>query len=361
MKAHLEHALHAIWRSKGIFALALWPLAQLYAAIVTRRQARFLEHPDLIHHETVPVLVVGNIYIGGTGKTPVVIALVQALQQRGWQPGVVSRGYGAQHGDRPRTGRGTLDATQFGDEPALIAAETGAPIAVHPDRQAAIRRLRRQYPDVDVVISDDGLQHLALGRDLEIIVQDARGIGNGWTLPAGPLREPARRLQTADFVINNLQPGETRPSAAAGMAHVLDMVMEPALVERLGDGEKLPWEQWLARHSSAPCAAVAAIGRPERFFTMLRHHGAQLQHARALPDHYSYEHSPFDQLDSEAILITAKDAVKCRKFNDPRLYCVHPVARFSDEGWLDLVHDMLRAISERKQTAARAEELNSEL
>src|SRR5690606_35768626 len=128
--------------------------------------------------------------------------LVQALQQRGWHPGVISRGYGAKPGEKPRVGAGALEAALFGDEPALIAAQTGAPVSVHPDRPAAMRRLRRHYPNVDVVISDDGLQHLALGRDLEIIVQDARGIGNGRLLPAGPLRESADRLRSADFIIN---------------------------------------------------------------------------------------------------------------------------------------------------------------
>ena len=211
MKAGIERALHTAWSKKGGFSLAMWPLSKLYGAIVEHRKAGFLRHPDRIHHDTLPVVVVGNIYVGGTGKTPVVIALVEALQARGWQPGVISRGYGARPSDKPRAGRGTLDPALFGDEPALVAAHTGAPVCVHPDRQAAIRRLRRQYPQVDVVISDDGLQHLALGRDLEIVVQDGRGVGNGRLLPAGPLREPATRLETVDFIINNLLPGEAPP------------------------------------------------------------------------------------------------------------------------------------------------------
>jgi len=361
MKARIERALHAAWQGNGIFSLLLWPLSRLYAGIMASREMAYVHHPERVHHETIPVAVVGNIYVGGTGKTPVVIALVQALQQRGWHPGVVSRGYGARRADRPRTGRGALDPALFGDEPALIAAETGAPVSVHPDRKAAIQRLRRQFPKVDVVVSDDGLQHLALGRDLEIIVQDARGIGNGHVLPAGPLREPARRLRSVDVIINNLLPGESPPALLPAAAHVVDMHLEPSTVEHLVSGTRMEWRDWLAAHAGQACAAVAAIGRPERFFSMLRHHGLTLPETRSLPDHYGYERSPFGELDAACILITPKDAVKCRGFNDGRLFCVHTVQRFSDPGWLDLMHDLLRAISARKHAAARTEELHSGL
>lgn len=361
MKARVEQALHAAWQKKGLLSLALWPLSQLYAGVAARRRAQFLRHPERVHHDSLPVVVVGNLYVGGTGKTPVVIALLEFLQERGWHPGVVSRGYGARPGDKPRVGNGALDPALFGDEPTLIAAETGAPVSVHPDRVAAIRRLRRQYPAVDIVVSDDGLQHLALGRDLEIIVQDARGIGNGYVLPAGPLREPASRISTADFIVNNLLPGEPATAVASGMAHTIDMTMEPAWVEHLLSGEKTNWHEWLEAHGGEPCLAAAAIGRPERFFAMLARYGLEHFHTRALPDHFDYERTPFSQTDPSRILITPKDAVKCRKFNDPRLYCVSPQARFSDPGWLGLVHDLLCAISERKHAAARTEELNSEL
>lgn len=360
MKAGIERALHKAWARKGWFSLMMWPLAKLYGAVVAQRRARFERRPERVHHETVPVVVVGNIYVGGTGKTPVVIALTQALQARGWQPGIISRGYGVRLGDKPRSGQGQLDATQFGDEPTLIAAETQAPVCVHPDRQAAIRRLRRQYPRVDVIISDDGLQHLALGRDLEIVVQDARGTGNGRLLPAGPLREPTSRLDTVDFIINNLLPDDTAPLMPNSMARIVNMSMQPVQVEHLLSGQRLSWEDWLAAHGRRSCIAVAAIGRPERFFQMLSLHGATLSETRALPDHYSYAVSPFRSLDAEHILITPKDAVKCRKFDDARLYCVHPGAQFSDPAWLELAHEMLGAISARKLALVQAEELNSE-
>lgn len=360
MRARLENALHAAWRRKGGLSLALWPLSRLYALAVAQRRSAYLRRPERIYHETVPVVVVGNIYVGGTGKTPVVIALVQALQARGWQPGVISRGYGARAGDKPQAGRGQLDPARFGDEPALIAAETQVPVCVHPDRPAALQRLRRQYPQVDVVISDDGLQHLALGRDLEIVVQDARGVGNGRLLPAGPLREPPVRLENVDLIINNLQAGESPPPHAGGLARVVNMMMQPVSVEHLVSGRRQPWKDWLDTHGNARCTAVAAIGRPERFFDMLRQHGLAPAGTVALPDHHAYELSPFTSLEADCLLITPKDAVKCRKFDDPRLFCVHPGPHFSDPGWLDFAHDMLQAIARFKSTAARSEALHSD-
>lgn len=361
MKARFEQALHAAWRKKGVLSTLLLPLSWLYGAAVARRKAAYLRHPERVHHDALPVVVVGNIYVGGTGKTPVVIALVRALQARGWRPGVISRGYGARHDDKPRVGRGTLDPARFGDEPALIAADTGVPVSVHPDRPAALRCLRRQHPDVDVVVSDDGLQHLALGRDVEIIVQDGRGTGNGRMLPAGPLREPATRLQSVDFIVNNLLPQESAAAMTRTLAQSIDMGLAPFSVEHLASGQALPWAEWLARHTGDICAAAAAIGRPERFFGMLRHHGLSLAHTLALPDHYDYEQSPFGALKADCILITPKDAVKCARLGDARLYCVHPAPTFSEPGWLELIDGMLRAIAARKQTATRAEELNSEL
>ena len=159
----------------------------------------------------VPVVIVGNLYVGGTGKTPVVIALVKQLKALGWHPGLISRGYGAKLGPSARTGQGELNASIMGDEPALLAEQTGAWIGVHPNRQLACQALLKADPAIDIIVSDDGLQHLALARDVEIVVQDTRGVGNGWLLPAGPLREPAKRLKTVDVVIHR-QTGPRAPS-----------------------------------------------------------------------------------------------------------------------------------------------------
>ncbi|HUH61153.1 MAG TPA: tetraacyldisaccharide 4'-kinase [Candidimonas sp.] len=348
----LTKAVHAAWLHKGLLSTVLLPLSWPVHAVIAWKHARFRDRPDLAYHSRLPVVVVGNVYVGGTGKTPVVIALTQALQQRGWHPGIVSRGYGAAVGEQPRIGRGLLDPAQFGDEPALIAQATQAPVAVHPDRGLAVKRLHKSHPEVDIVISDDGLQHLALGRDLEIVVQDARGIGNGRVMPAGPLREPASRLAYVDFIITNMQPGQAAPDRASTLAHQLSMYLKPVSLVQLTTGREQDWPAWLAEHGGQPIAAVAAIGQPQRFFSMLSDAGIKLEAAVALPDHDTYEKSPFTALTSPHILITAKDAVKCRKFNDARLWVVHAAPVFSDPEWLDLADQLLRIIAAKKTRMA---------
>ncbi|WP_394342526.1 tetraacyldisaccharide 4'-kinase [Pollutimonas thiosulfatoxidans] len=344
-----QSAMHRAWRRKGLVSTLLWPVSWLVRLAIARKHQRFQKQPGLIQHSPLPVVVVGNIYVGGTGKTPVVIALANALRARGWSPGVISRGYGVDVGERARSGRGDLDAAQFGDEPALIARATGLPVAVHRSRPLAMKALRRHYPDVDLVISDDGLQHLALGRDIEIIVQDGRGTGNGRVLPAGPLREPASRLQYVDFVISNLAQNETAPEPVVTPARQVSMRLGPVSVTQLSSGTCLDWTVWLAQYGGVQVAAVAAIGQPERFFSMLQASGVQLAQRIALPDHDDYAQPPFAQLAAPVILITAKDAVKCRHINDERLWVVHVEPKFSDPQWLDHANDMLRIIARQKQ------------
>lgn len=350
--ASLTRAIHSAWQRKGLVSTLLWPLSLPMMAAVALKHRRYQQQPELAHHSRLPVVVVGNIYVGGTGKTPVVIALVQALQERGWHPGVISRGYGVKVGEQAKSGRGNLAASEFGDEPALIARATQAPIAVHPSRVLALKLLKKKYPDVNVVIADDGLQHLALGRDLEIVVQDGRGTGNGRLLPAGPLREPASRLQSVDYLITNLQDGQPKPAPIATLAHQLTMRLQPARLVQLSTGLSLDWPAWLAQYGKDRVSAVAAIGHPERFFSMLTTAGLNLEQTIGLPDHDPYESSPFTALSSPLILITAKDAVKCERFNDPRLWVVHAAAQFSDPDWMDLVEQFLRVVADKKSAAS---------
>ena len=350
--AFLEHAVHTAWQGKGLASTLLWPFSLIARAIITGKRRRYQRHPELVYQGTLPVLIVGNIYVGGTGKTPVVIALIQTLQARGWRPGVISRGYGARLHDTPRTGRGKLDPRQFGDEPALISEATDRPVAVHPNRVRALQQLQHDYPDVDVIIADDGLQHLALGRDVEIVVQDARGIGNGLVIPAGPLREPASRLQSVDFLITNMQAGLPDPAPLPIPARQVTMRLRPATVTHLVSGRQLCWDMWLAQHRSQASSAAAAIGQPQRFFAMLEHEGAQLQATLPLPDHDAYHRSPFGALPDGPILITSKDAVKCRRFNDPRLWVVDAAPHFSEPDWIDQASGMLRAAARRKAAMA---------
>lgn len=352
LRSAAHAAIQQAWQHKGLASALLLPLSWLSGAFIARKQRRYRHHPQRVQASHLPVIVVGNLYVGGTGKTPVVIALAQALRQRGWTPGIVSRGYGVRLGARARTGQGALNAAEFGDEPALIARQTGAPVSVHPRRAWALMALEHDYPDVDVIIADDGLQHLALGRDLEIVVQDARGVGNGRVLPAGPLREPATRLGDVDIIITNLSPGQSAPPAPDSPAWQITMRLAPAYVTHLASGQALPWADWRARHGQQPVGAVAAIGQPERFFSMLRQHGLELGQAVALPDHDAYDHSPFTAMPAPCILITAKDAVKCARFADKRLWVVHVEPEFSDTGWLDRLHCRLRTLAAKKADMA---------
>ena len=349
--------IHAMWQHKGPASTALLPLAWITGLVVRQRRAR----PRPAPRSAPPTVVVGNLVVGGTGKTPVVIAMAHRLRALGWTPGIVSRGYGVSLGPAPRTGQGTLDAAEFGDEPALIARATGAPIAVHPKRSLAREALARQFPAVDVVISDDGLQHLAMSRDVEIVVQDARGIGNGRLLPAGPLREPASKLDEVAFIVENGGPfeeggqapprmpdeaenqhaGAAKPRGNTERPERIGMRLEPTSAEQLGSGIRLAWADWVAHHRDSPMAAVAAIGQPQRFFDTLRAAGLRLQSTVALPDHDAYEQSPFTSLGEEIIAITAKDAVKCARFADPRVWVVHVEANFSDPSWLDRLSERL--------------------
>ncbi|WP_345251485.1 tetraacyldisaccharide 4'-kinase, partial [Pigmentiphaga soli] len=214
----MKRLLQRQWQHGGWLSATLTPLSWLAALAVRLKRAAYRHGWRRAERLDVPVVVIGNIYVGGTGKTPLLLALAAGLRARGWQPGVVSRGYGAEVGPQPRVGRGRLDPALFGDEPALIAREAGVPVAVHPRRVLAARALRGACPEVDVILADDGLQHLPLARDDEIAVQDGRGVGNGRLLPAGPLREPPSRLAEVDAIVTNVtgQAGADAVRAAGG-------------------------------------------------------------------------------------------------------------------------------------------------
>jgi tetraacyldisaccharide 4'-kinase len=327
--------LQTQWQRGGWLSDLLKPLSGLTWLAVNAKRALYRRGWLKAYRPPVPVIVVGNIYVGGTGKTPVVIALVQALRERGWTPGVVSRGYGVKIGTHPRMGRGELAPERFGDEPALISRATNAPVSIHPDRPRAVRTLLSAFPAVDVVISDDGLQHLALERDIEIVVQDGRGTGNGRLLPAGPLREPASRLKEVHAIVTNVDAPTRATPGATAEPHRVDMWMVPGAAWNLRDGTlRMLWELQ-AEYQAGGIAAAAGIGNPERFFAMLRASGMSLNATIPLPDHYSYAKSPFHALKTGLILVTAKDAVKCSGLGDNRLWAVPVTPHFSDPGFFD--------------------------
>ncbi|QKQ46711.1 MULTISPECIES: tetraacyldisaccharide 4'-kinase [Achromobacter] len=329
------------WQRGGWLSTLLRPLSGLTAWAVARKRKAYLDGARPAYRAPVPVVVIGNVYVGGTGKTPMVIATVEGLRARGYTPGVVSRGYGVKVGPRARVGTGALEAARYGDEPALIARATGAPVSVHPKRALAAQALLQAHPDVDVIVSDDGLQHLALARDVEIVVQDERGVGNGRLLPAGPLREPAARLLEVDAVVTNVGTpgGRAQPACAGGRPRQVRMWLEPGQARQIEGGATRP----LADFAAQPrVAAAAGIGNPERFFATLRAAGIAPQPALALPDHHDYAESPFKALAADAILVTSKDAIKCAALGDARLWEVPVRAGFSDPELFDWLAQALR-------------------
>ncbi|MDO9219361.1 MAG: tetraacyldisaccharide 4'-kinase, partial [Lacisediminimonas sp.] len=283
----------------------------------------------------VPVIVIGNVFVGGTGKTPLVIWLVRMLCEAGWRPGVISRGYGGSK-QVPQQVVAGVAAGQAGDEPVLIASRTGRPVVVGRDRVAAAELLLRLHPDIDIIVSDDGLQHYRLPRQLEIAVFDRRGAGNGWLLPAGPLREPATRPR--DFTVIN--GAASAPGVAAGSAW--RMALEPDDAWQLVDpARRMPLVPLCA---GRPVLAAAGIGDPGRFFAMLAAIGLQFD-ALPLPDHYPFERNPFEGKAAHIILVTEKDAVKCANnaalSTDARLWVV-PVTAALDGPLIERILERLR-------------------
>ncbi|MGJ7491961.1 tetraacyldisaccharide 4'-kinase [Variovorax sp. ZT4R33] len=286
--------LQRIWLERGVIARLLWPLSQLFGALAALRRALYRAGWLRTEQAGVPVVVVGNVVAGGAGKTPVVMAIVEHLRQRGMPVGVISRGYGRRTADC-RAVLGTSDPRDVGDEPALVHRSTGAPVFVARRRIDAARALRAAHPEVRVILSDDGLQHLGLARDVEICVFDDRGIGNGWLLPAGPLREAWPRR--CDLVLHT----GARPAFAGYTAH-----RALADVAITVDGSRVPLKQLTGRR----LIAVAGIARPESFFEMLRAAGLEPGRCVALPDHHDFEDWTLVPSDEATVLCTEKDALK---------------------------------------------------
>ncbi|MBN7798407.1 tetraacyldisaccharide 4'-kinase [Parahaliea mediterranea] len=283
------------WYAGAPWLWLLRPLEILFRAVSALRRGLYIRGWLPSHRAGVPVVVVGNITVGGTGKTPIVIALVEALRAAGHRPGVVSRGYGGSGGAYPLAVTAASDAAQVGDEPLLIARRTGAPCVVDPDRGRAAARLEADY-DVDLIISDDGLQHYRLRRDFEIAVLDAqRRTGNGWCLPAGPLREPAGRLANVDWVL--LRGGD---GARDGVRYL------PTALVDVASGERRDFSPGAL---SPRVRAIAGIGQPAQFFASLRAAGFEVSET-VFPDHHHFSLADLAG-ENTPVIMTEKDAVKC--------------------------------------------------
>ena len=333
-------ALTRAWYAPRIAPLLqlLRPLAWLFGAVVAIRRRLYRSGILRTVRVAVPVVIVGNISVGGTGKTPLVEALVVALQKRGRHPGIVSRGYGRATED-VRAVRSGDDPRLTGDEPLLLA-RTGAPTWVGSDRVQAAQAMLRANTDVDSIVADDGLQHYALARDVEIVVIDgARELGNGLLLPAGPLREPPSRLRSVDAIVTLVADARSPRTATALASGAMTrsprnfvMVHEPQAFENLVDAER-EFEPAMLRDPKT--VAIAGIANPDRFFDALRRQGFRGR-AVAFPDHHRYTRDDVAFPGASAVLMTAKDAVKCRAFADTRMWTM-PIRARIDDALVELV------------------------
>ena len=285
------------WTSRGLLAWLLWPVSLAFRFAVGVRRLLYKLRLLPSAHPGIPVIVVGNLTVGGSGKTPLVVWIAEHLKKKGWTPGIVSRGYGAKI-PQPRAATIADDAAEVGDEPILLSRRSGCPVWVGAERIAVCRALRAAHPDVDVLILDDGLQHYALRRDVEIAVVDARGFGNGFLLPAGPLREPRSRLRNVDAVV-------AHGASVQGYA----MKLAGELFHRMTDAaDRRP----ASAFSGQRVHAVAGIGEPNRFFLHLGKLGVKVM-PHPFPDHHPFQAEDLDFKDDAAVLMTEKDAVKLRR------------------------------------------------
>ena len=284
------------WYDGSLLNYLLAPLSLLFLLISTLRRVLFKLGVLKSYKATRPVIVVGNISVGGNGKTPFVIWLVERLKAAGYKPGVISRGYGGKSEVYPIAVDDSLDTGKFGDEPVLIYQRTGCPVVVGSDRVANCDLLTNDF-DCDIIISDDGLQHYRLKRDIEIVIVDAaRKFGNGWPMPVGPLRELPGRLNSVDFVVYN---GETPGQVSFSL--------EP--------GE--PINMIPGHHFSSPVHGVCGIGNPQRFKNTLQSQGFEMASFTPFADHHHYTADDFVSFGEQTVLMTEKDAVKCRRFAQP--------------------------------------------
>ena len=338
--------LEGAWLKKAAWLHALRPLAWLFQMLSRFRQK--MQRPaSRPQSHAVPVIVIGNISVGGTGKTPLLIALANRFTEQGIRPGIIRRGYGGSAPDYPLTVTAATAVERCGDEALLMVQGTGCPLVVDPDRESALRCLL-ENASVDVILSDDGLQHYRLHRDIEIAVVDGQRLfGNRLCLPAGPLREPVSRLQSVDHIIIN---GEGN-SELAELKSATTMQLTPRFLINLGNGEKRPF-------AGAPFSmgnkiqAVSAIGNPERFYQLLDKLPYQLEKF-SFPDHHLYSESDFEDrgIDmQQPVVMTEKDAVKCRQFAMPNFWYLSVDVKLQQE-FLDPLLERLKQLRTHQATS----------
>jgi tetraacyldisaccharide 4'-kinase len=333
-----------VWYEGSVWSRLLSPLAGLFAWLVGARQGLYRSAILKSRRAPVPVVVVGNITVGGTGKTPVTLWLAERLKERGFKPGIASRGYGGRTGSAPLHVNDASDAASVGDEPLLLARRVVCPVVVHPDRAAAAGLLAAM--GCDVVLLDDGLQHYRLERDFEIAVVDgARGFGNGRMLPAGPLREPVSRLDSVHRILLKQPGGAAHEVLAPLAARVTPFRLTVRDVQSLHGGRRMAIDEFAGRRVHA----VAGIADPESFFNLLRAHGIDVL-PHPFPDHARIADSDLAFGDDRPVLMTEKDAVRSERVAPAHSWRVAvdvAIGSDADLAWLEELASRLRAPAEQ--------------
>ena len=355
LRAALERRLLGLWFGDSgppgsrALAAALAPLAALVGVVSSRRRARVRR---LAAGARPAVVVIGNLVVGGTGKTPAVIALAREMHGRGWRVGLLAGGYRGARRDA-RIVSSTDDAVAHGDEPVLLADATGLPVAAGRRRGDALELLERRHPELDLVISDDGLQHPGLPRTVEVALFDSRGAGNGRLLPAGPLREPLEHARSMDALLIGGDGGHPSLSPLARLP-AFRFEVEPTLFRRVRTSpgseagpadarQELSPAEFVRRAAGRRVDAIAGIARPARFFETLRALGLEVGE-HPMPDHARIEASTLAAMQAPLVVMTAKDAVKCRTFADDRCWALEVRARI-DPAFVDWLEERLRGSS----------------
>ena len=343
----MADTLTALWYGEHPAAALLQPLASFYGALLTLRRRAYRSGWLRSESAGKPVVVVGNLTVGGTGKTPLTLWLALELEAQGLKVGIVSRGYG-RSGSEPCRVKPGSNWRDVGDEPLILARRSGCPTVVGADRLAAARSLAAR--GVDVILADDGLQHLRLARDCEIVVIDGmRGFGNGRLLPAGPLREPAVQLWQADAVVVNGAPEHASLAHSLPPQGTLAMQLTPLEAERIDAlGPPRPLEAFRGQ----PVHAVAGIGNPQRFFMALREQGLDVSE-HAFADHHALTPADLAFADELPVLMTEKDAVKCAAFADARLWSVPVSAALAAADAEELLARVLAKVRAARQSGGQ--------